>query len=362
MQREPTAAGALIRAEVARQGAISTARFMELALYAPGAGYYELPGRPIGRGGDFYTSVSVGPLFGFLLALRFAAMAEGVDDFHIVEAAAHDGRLADDILSGLEKFRPGFLARLSYRIIEPSPVRRVEQQSRLARWGSRVKWAAGWEELGDGLDGVIFANELLDAFPVHRHEWDAGAGVWLEEGVTFEADRFVFCRRPVGELSSSPAPELPDELLQVLPDRYVVESAPGAVRWWQSAAEHLGQGWLVTADYGYDESSALRPERTRGTLRGYLQHHAVDDILARPGEQDLTAHVDFGAILRAGEAAGLRTEGLLAQGRWLGAIAMEVFQGGGPEAAWLQKQARALQTLTHPIHLGQAMSVLVQRR
>ncbi len=354
------AAGRVIGEEIAARGAISVARFMELALYAPGIGYYETAGRRIGRAGDFYTSVSVGPLFGFLLAMRFADLCAGMDPVTFAEAAAHDGQLADDILSALERHRPGFLERLSYRILEPSAVRRAEQEVRLGRWGSRVRWASSWRELETPVDGVIVANELLDAFPIHRHAWDAVSAAWMEEGVTAEGGRLVSCRAPAGELSSSPVPELPEELLRVLPDGFIVESCPAALEWWRSAAGHLGTGWLVTADYGFDEANALRPERANGTLRSYHRHRIADDILAHPGEQDLTAHVDFGAVVRAGEGVGLRTESMVAQGRWLGAIAVELLGRGGGEAIWLQSQTRALQTLTHPVHLGKAMRVLVQ--
>ncbi len=356
-----TAAEQFIREEIARSGPISFARFMELAMYAPGAGYYARPGRSLGRRGDFYTSVSVGPAFGFLLAARLARWSQGFETFEVVEAAAHDGSLAEDLLSAWERFHPELWPRVSYRILEPLRVRRAEQEARLERWGGRVRWHAGWSELGGPITGVIIANELLDAFPVHRHAWDAAGGRWFEWGVGVGAvgGNLDWVRLPsVCPLEAQQAAALGP----VLPDGFIVERSPGAEAWWSDAARALARGWLVTADYGHDDASVLRPERTRGTARGYFRHQVTDELLARPGEQDLTAHVDFPRIRDLGEQAGLTTEVFLPQGRWLGSVAVEVLGGGGAAAAWLSGHARQLQTLTHPVHLGQALRVLVQRR
>jgi SAM-dependent MidA family methyltransferase len=366
----PTAAEILIRAEIAARGSIPFARFMEQALYAPGAGYYQAPGRAIGRSGDFYTSVSVGPVFGFLLAQRlvhwletpgagWACADHGID---VVEAAAHDGRLAGDILTALRDFAPDVLERVRYRILEPFEARRRVQEAALQPWGERVTWAPGWSGLARPVRGVVVANELLDAFPVHRFHWDRGAARWWESGVEVDADgRLAWCRLPVGT-SGVPGPNWPGPLLEVLPEGFVAESSPGAVGWWREAASALETGWLVTADYGFGEGDTIRPERTGGTLRAYHRHRLVDDLLARPGEQDLTAHVEFPAILEAGERAGLETEAFREQGRWLGETAVAVLARGGASAEWLTARAGQLRTLTHPVHLGRAMRVLVQRR
>jgi SAM-dependent MidA family methyltransferase len=359
----PMGAERVIREEIAGSGPLRFSRFMELALYAPGVGYYATAGRAIGRGGDFYTSVSVGPVFGFLLASRFAEWCAGRERVEWVEAGAHDGRLADDVLTAVRDFHPGIFERLRYRIVEFLEVRREEQRQRLAPWAGRVEWVSAWETLRQPVEGVIFANELLDAFPIRRFGWDAAARRWFEWGVTVDAGRLVACRMGCEPGDIPGLDSWPEELLTVLPDGFVVEDSPSALDWWTRAGASLGEGRIMTLDYGHEGGAeAIRPERTGGTVRAYHRHRRVDDLLACPGEQDLTGHVDFGRVREAGEAVGLQTEALLAQGRWLGEIAVGILQRGGREAEWLTARSRQLQTLIHPAHLGQSFRVLVQRR
>lgn len=359
-----TLAEQLIRAEIDRRGVIPFARFMELALYAPGAGYYETPGREIGRRGDFYTSVSVGPAFGALLAWQIRRWCGDWEHFQIVEAGAHDGQLAKDILTALEECSDASDLRFDYRIIEPSAVRQLRQRERLARFGRKVTWFAEWTGVSSGgIRGVIVANELLDAFPVHRLGWDARVQAWFEWGVTAPANQFEWARMPVSESASAEQPHLPTQLRSVLPDGFVVEVCPLAAGWWRSAACALHQGWLVTFDYGLAEAGpGLRPERAGGTLRAYSDHHLASDLLARPGEQDLTAHLDFARIRRAGEEVGLVTETLMPQGRWLAGVAVEFMREGGRAMQWLDLNAAAFKTLINPAQLGHVLRVLVQRR
>lgn len=345
--------------EIAARGPMTFERFMELALYAPGAGYYARPERPIGRSGDFYTSVSVGPAFGVLLAGRVAAVCRGLDRPEVIEAGAHDGRLAHDLLTALAAMAPDLAARLRYGILEPSMARRRAQQERLGMWGDRVQWWASWEERTDPVRGVVVSNELLDAFPVRRFEWVAADRCWTESGVTLRDGRLAWCRLP----AVGGGPALPPAALgEVLPDGWVLETSPAAVAWWRTAAVRLAEGCLLTFDYGRDEAALPDPARPRGTLRAYRRHQVSEDLLAHPGEQDLTAHVDFGALVAAGEEEGLETEALMAQGRWLGAEMIGLLRRGGWAADWLHRHSRQVQTLVHPQHLGQAMRVLVQRR
>lgn len=352
-------------------GAIPFARFMEIALYAPEVGYYARADRPIGRSGDFYTSVSVGPVFGFLLAQRIAGWCGGWEAFEILEAGAHDGRLAADVLGALEMFQPEAFARASYRILEPLDSRAAQQRRTLERWASRITWATDWNSASAPVSGVILSNELLDAFPVRRFVWEATGSRWLELGVglklgTDAAPAFEWRRLPAAESALAELPAMvrvPEPALAgVIPNGFVTESCSGAAAWWQTAATRLSRGWLVACDYGFDGPGGLRPTHPEGTLRAYHEHRLNPEILANPGQQDLTAHVDFAALAEVGEAVGLRTERCGPQGRWLGEIAMEVVRAGGPAAEWLTARARQLQTLTHPTHLGQAMKAFVQSR
>ena len=418
------------------------ARFMELALYCPVYGYYETEKDRLGKHGDFYTSVSAGSLFGQLLAFRFAewlAQERGVPSAEcgiekaagglcqIVEAGAHDGRLAADILRWLRSRRPQLFARLEYWIVEPSARREEWQRETLKDFAPRVRWfaslrailqnrlAAKTSDFGlrtsdfSGICGVIFCNELLDAMPVRRFGWDAKQRAWFEWGVAVQDGRFVWMRmtgpghwftnnepltRPADTLpmnlepQTAPSPQpsppmgervasgrvrgafdmapfnikLPDELLNVLPDGFTIETSPAAENWWREAAQVLERGRLMTLDYGLTADELFQPGRTGGTLRAYHRHHLSVNVLANAGEQDITAHVNFAAIQAAGEAAGLRTEEFTSQAQFLTRIAGRTWQNPVAFGEWTPGQTRQFQTLTHPEHLGRAFRVLVQAR
>ncbi len=345
--------------EIPAGGAIPFARFMELALYAPGHGYYEKSLNQIGRRGDFITSVSVGPLFGELLAFQFsrwlAPLQEPGQPLQIVEAGAHTGQLAADVLAALRASSPTLHQSLQYWIVEPSPARREVQQAQLAAFDN-VRWFAELAALPSPVRGVIFSNELLDAFPVHPCAWNSSRRRWEERGVALDGDAFTWTQLPEPSL---PPPDFPEALLDVLPDGYTVELAPSATRWWREAAMALSHGRLMTIDYGGVLEELLNPGRTRGTLRAYSRHRVSGDVLADPGEQDLTAHVNFTEVRSAGEAAGLQTEAFTTQGRFLTLIARELWTERG---SWPPEQVRQFQTLTHPEHLGRPFRVLVQSR
>jgi len=371
---EPGPLMELIRREIAARGAIPFARFMELALYAPGLGYYERAEPVIGRRGDFYTSVSVGSLFGELLAFQFAGWAaEGRGEMpdagcqmpvQIVEAGAHDGRLGADILGWLRERRGDLFDVLEYWIVEPSARRRAWQEKALGGFAPRVCWAEMLGQVPKTGYRVLFCNELLDAFPVHRLGWDAKAQQWFEWSVDWDGEHFVWQRTallPVEANAPAVAFRFPPSALQaVLPDGYTIEVSPAAERWWREAATTLTCGKLLCFDYGLSEDELFAPERTRGTLRAYHRHHAGDDLLAAPGEQDLTAHVNYSALQRAGEAAGLRTETSLTQGQFLTGLAAKAWAAPELFGTWPPPRTRQFQTLTHPEHLGRAFRVLGQ--
>ncbi|NBV23470.1 MAG: hypothetical protein EBS05_16315 [Proteobacteria bacterium] len=380
----------ILREEIARNGPLPCARFMELALYHPEYGYYESDRSVVGQRGDFYTSVSVGELFGQLLAYQFAAWLDecrkrnaegGPPDapLQIVEAGAHDGQLAEDILFWLKRRRPELLERVEYWILDPSERRQEWQRRRLSMFGSRVRWFANWGEVqqAGGVTGIIFANELLDAFPVHRLAWIAAEQRWCEWGVRTMADRFLWTRLPelhanVAALAD-PAAALSNldpslrasawtSLAPVLPDGFVLECAPFAELWWNIAAQSLRRGKLLTFDYGHTGGEIINPTKPHGTLRAYRDHHLVDDVLAMPGEQDITAHVNFAAITHAGERAGLATVELTEQSRYLTRIVQRTMQPPSVFGEWTRERGRQFQTLSHPDHLGRSFSVLVQER
>ena len=358
--------------EIRAGGAISFARFMELALYCPETGYYERNQDNVGRAGDFITSVSTGSLFGELLAFQFGEWLEAEvrsqrSAVRIVEAGAHDGKLAADILNWLQLHRPKLFSEIEYGIIEPSPSRQAWQRETLKQFAPQVQWFSNFEDLklktkNSKLHGVLFSNELLDAFPVHRYGWDAKEKIWFEWGVTLVGEKFSWTkmRKPESDFPSA-LRSLPSALLEVLPDGYTIEISPAAENWWRAAAGILAHGKLVAIDYGFTADELFSPARLNGTLRAYHRHRVTDDPLANPGEQDLTAHVNFSAIQQVGEAAGLRTENFCTQPQFLTRILGQAVK----EKTFTTleaKQIRQFQTLTHPEHLGRAFRVLVQSR
>jgi SAM-dependent MidA family methyltransferase len=360
----------IIRAETAVNGILSFARFMELALYCPVHGYYEAQKDNIGRGGDFITSISIGGLFGQLLAFQFAGWLEQEvtsqkSEVRIIEAGAHDGKLAKDILNWLQLNRPKLFAQLEYYIIEPSGRRQEWQKETLKQFVPRVRWFTDFEDLKLKTEnskpiGIIFSNELLDAMPVHRFGWDAKNKKWFEWGVAVEGGKFVWARMPE-PVHDSRFTIQSLKLESVLPDNYIIEISPAAENWWRETAGVLERGKLLAIDYGFAAAELFSPARAKGSLRAYFHHHASNDILANVGGQDLTAHVNFSAIQKAGEDAGLTTESFSTQAKFLTKILEKTLQDrtfGG----WSSSRTRQFQTLTHPEHLGRAFLVLVQAK
>jgi SAM-dependent MidA family methyltransferase len=398
--------GQRIAREIRHRGAITFAHFMELALYCPNSGYYEKEEDIIGGRGDYYTSVSVGSLFGELLAFQIAEWlqerrggnaewqmpspdgkaGENYQARWIVEAGAHGGDLARDILGWLRQHRPLLFQSLEYWIVEPSHRRRMRQQRNLREFSHKVRWVEVLSELTGGSDpefcsphsprvrGVIFSNELLDAMPVHRLGWDAKARIWFEWRVTSRDGQFVWTRMHNGgpgcsdQSSIDPVSislfQLPIEngILDMLPDGFTTELCPSAAEWWRTAAMALGCGKLVAIDYGLSADEFFMPERGNGTTRGYQHHQPSRDVLAKPGEQDITAHVNFTSIRAVGESAGLRTDSFLTQTKFLTSIAARIWKDEGSFGEWTAERTRQFQTLTHPEHLGRSFQVLVQSR
>ena len=354
---------------------------MELTLYCPDYGFYEKESDTVGRSGHFRTSVSVGSLFGELMAFQFVqwveesqAQNQSSDDeppasgtLQIVEAGAHDGKLAADILGWIQAKRPQQFATLQYYIVEPSPRRREWQTTKLAAFSSHVCWC---DSLGDqrlAAQGgrshrIVFGNELLDAMPVQRLGWDAKCRRWFEWGVKAAGEGFDWVRLPPSGVISVPPSLVPGELLELLPDDFTIEICPAAEAWWREAARIVIRGRLLTLDYGLTNEEFFAPHRTSGTLRGYNRHRHADNVLVSPGELDITSHVNFSAILRAGELAGLRTEQFISQTQFLTGIAARTWPDIKLFGAWTPAMTRQFQTLTHPDHFGRAFKVLVQSK
>jgi SAM-dependent MidA family methyltransferase len=291
----------------AADGWIDFARYMERALYAPGLGYYAGGAAKFGGEGDFVTAPELSPLFAMTLARQVAAVLAQAPG-EVLELGAGSGRMAADLLSALDD-----LGRLPQRycILEPSTGLRARQQARIAQLSSRLAQRVEWlERLPEAVCGAVLANEVLDALPVHLVVW--GDDGIFERGVAWRDGRLGFEDRP-----------LPDGALLAHARRlgppvpYVGEIALAAPALVRSLAERLVQGVLLFVDYGFGEAEYYHPQRARGTLMCHYRHRAHDDPFFLPGLQDITAHVNFSAVARAGVQAGLALLGYTTQSHFL---------------------------------------------
>ncbi len=343
-----------IHARIREQGPLRFGDFMAMALYEPGLGYYARGVRQVGKGGDFFTSVSVGPLFGQLLARRCAAEWEQLGRparWRITECGAHDGTLAKDILDTLQSLQPEALASLEYAIPEPLDSLRDAQRNTLQNHAARLRLDADCSHWPP-LPGIVVGNELIDALPVqlvecHQHHWQ-------ECRVISNGDqRFTLALHPIDD------PELLS-LLQTIgsdfPDGYRTEVRTGLQAFLQPLAKQLERGHMIWIDYGFTRDDYYHPARHSGTLRTFDRHQAGDSPLDAPGELDITAHVDFTTLAECARNLGGQPADLQSQGSWLTTLARDwlLQMEGQPQAHAL----RQFQTLTHPSQLGRSFSVL----
>lgn len=341
----------LIRRDIAAQGGwIPFSRFMELALYAPGLGYYTAGSRKLGAEGDFTTAPEISNLFGRTLAKQLVEIMHASTP-HILELGAGSGKLALDILGELERLHA---LPDSYSILEVSADLRERQQTligkKLPHLAARVRWL---DALPDKISGAVIGNEVLDALPVHLLYWSAGKV--LERGVTSEANHFIWkdkdadCKALTGIAKNIKVPH--DYLSEVS------VAARGLV---SSLCERMDKGALLFIDYGFGAGEYYHPQRNRGTLMCHYRHHAHDDPFYLPGLQDITAHVDFTAIAEAAIDQGAHFLGYTSQAHFLmnngvteffGDISLDDVKAYAPLAAQLQK-------LTSPAEMGELFKVI----
>lgn len=326
---------ALMRGEIELDGAMTFARLMELALYHPRHGYYASGRARIGRRGDFFTNVSVGPIFGRLLAAQFVEVWEKLGrprEFTIVEQGAHDGQFAVDVLSALRG--SDCLGPMHYVIAEPFPVWRERQQNKVAEFAGKISWFESMDEL-EPFTGVYFSNELFDALPVHLLELRNGN--WQELFVTFDGERFELRieEQPASAGEDACAPR--------------IELNLAARKLMREIVTKLARGVILTIDYGFTREQFA--EHTTGTLQIRAQHKKLASPLDKIGFADISAHVDWTRLIEAAQSAGAELIGLTDQHHFLTGILSELIP-----PAELQRfspaDKRALQTLLHPEMMG----------
>lgn len=364
---------AAIRAEIAAAGGrITFARFMELALYHPEHGYYLAEARRPGRGGDFLTAPETHPFFGVALARQVAEGWERLGRprrFVVREHGAGVGGLAYDILVGIAQETPPLLDAIDYRLVEPNRHRVAQALAAMDEvgFGGLVR---GEAPPGPGAalppaEGFLLANEVPDALPAHRLVWQDGAP--RERWVTWTGDGFGEATGPLSAEAAAfdPAGRLARAGVRLAEgDRF--EVSPAAAAWFAGAAASLGRGYALVVDYGYDTAELYRDHRLAGTVRAHRGHRVSDDPFAAVGEADLTAHVDFGALREAGEAAGLACAGLTTQGALLASLGMgDLLVGLGRDPAATAEEYLAAKAavvrLIDPGGMGRFRALLMAR-
>jgi SAM-dependent MidA family methyltransferase len=327
--------GSKIATEIASQGGwIPFSRYMEMALYEPGMGYYSAGAHKLGAGGDFTTAPELSPLFGAAIVSAILPVLEGLKaqglPAKILEFGAGTGKLAESILTRLNDL--GFQLD-GYDIIEISPDLTQRQQERLHKLAAELELSTkcSWlSSLTENFKGVILANEVIDAIPCDAIIYQNGFWYWY--GVSFAEDKFFWkTGKPVEQAL------LPESLLSGnFSEGYVTELHPQANAWIRQIAKQLDAGLFLTFDYGFPESEYYHPQRIEGTLMAHHRHHAIQDPFYLPGLCDLTTHVEWAQIARSALAENVDDVYLANQAAFLldagiGDIALEIGDPSNPE-------------------------------
>ncbi len=333
-----------LAAELAANGNwIPFARYMELVLHEPGLGYYAAGARKFGAGGDFVTAPELSPLFGRALARQVAQLLQPGEA--VLEFGAGSGALAEQLLGELQ---------CPYFILETSAGLRERQRQRL---GDRVQWL---ERMPQRFRGVMLANEVVDAMPVHAVAWRAD-GVF-ERGVCANEGTLAWSLRP----AEGPLLEAARALAVEVPASGSYDSEIGLVgrAWIRLLARALERGAILVADYGFPAREYYHPQRSGGTLACHYRHRVHGDPFYLPGLQDITAHVDFSALARAAAAGGLEVLGYANQARFLVNCGItDLLEKEDPaDAKRYLPAASAVQKLLAPSEMGELFKFLALGR
>jgi SAM-dependent MidA family methyltransferase len=343
-------------------GPITFADFMRECLYHPTLGYYSRAESV--RFADFYTSVDVHPIFARLLARQLAEMWECLGrpaEFWAVEAAAGTGRLAAHFLDFAARELGKFCRALRYVAVEVSAARRAAHAAALAPHISAGRADSAAELPAEIPCGCIFSNELLDALPVHRVCVDGGE---LRE--IYVAAEGNTLREELGPLSTPEIEMFLREQSVTLREGQHAEASLAACRWMEDAGRRLGRGFLLTVDYGHEAAEFYNERHQRGTVMAYARHAMSENLLRCPGEQDLTAHVNFTELELCGRRVGLEKKGLVTQLAFLVALGRDnefadLYEPGARELEKIRGKL-LLKTLIHHEGMGETFRVLIQHK
>jgi SAM-dependent MidA family methyltransferase len=350
----------LLAGRVRRYGPVTFADYMRECLYHPVHGYYSKADSS--RFPDYYTSVDVHPVFGRLLARQFAEMWERLGrpgEFMLVEAGAGSGLLATHVLDFCEKKFPTFYGALRYVAVERSAARRAQAAIGLERHSTAGHFSASVEIPAHVPVGCLFSNELIDALPVHRIVVEGSA--LKEIFVDFHNGKFVEVNAPLSTCAISEYFSSQDVALH---EGQQAEAGLEACDWITEVGRRLERGYVLTVDYGHPAADLFDGHHMRGTLLAYRNHRTSEDYYALPGEQDLTAHVNFTALETWGKRSGLRTAGFTSQTAFLLASGQgnefaDLYDEGQSEADRIGARLQ-LKTLIYPEGMGERFQVLIQ--
>ena len=357
-----TPLAALLAERIRRFGPITFAEYMRECLYHPVYGYYSQP--QARRFSDYYTSVDVHPIFGRLLARQFAEMWQQLDcpaEFLLIEAAAGTGRLAGHILEFAQAQLPDFFKALNYVTVERSPARSDQLAQHLSHFIRKGKCRPSIDVPARIPVGCVFSNELLDALPVHRVLQQPGA---LKE-IFVTTDGIVFSEIP-HPLSTGAVTDYFAAQQITLQDGQLAEVGLEACDWITEIARRLDRGFVLTIDYGHEAADLFDAHHQSGTVLSYSKHQISNNLYAAPGEQDLTAHVNFTALRQWGARHGLETLGLLTQTTFLLALGKgndfaDLYNEGMDETDRTRARLQ-LKTLIYPEGFGERFQVLLQQK
>ena len=364
MQRrsELTPLAAILAERIRSHGPITFAEYMEAYLYHPEYGYYSKTDQRSRQ--DYFTSVDARPLFGRLLARQLHEMWTQLGSpsaFSLIEAGAGTGELAAQILDFAAVEWSNFYEALQYVGVERSESRRIAQSKVLATHVAGGHASSAADMPGEISCGCIFSNELLDAMPVHRVMQESGD---LRE-VYVGLEDAGFCEQ-LGPLST---PDLSRYFIEqgvALRDEQHAEVCLEATNWIEGAGRRLHRGFVLTIDYGHEARELYDERHMRGTILAYEKHRASEDYFRAPGQQDLTAHVNFSAVDLWGQRAGLKRTGFTSQTNFLLALARSSnFEDLQSEHTDQNQQARArllFKTLINPEGMGETFQVLIQHK
>jgi SAM-dependent MidA family methyltransferase len=356
-----------ILSQIKGKGPSPFSQFMEWCLYHPQYGYYQSGGSKIGKEGDYYTSPCVHPLFGGMVAKQLFQMAEilGEENFDIVEMGGGRGFLCQDILDWAKKKAPHFFCGLKYTLLETNSHFIKEQKERLRPYEKegKIDWMdlETFEKGKDRIAGCILSNELVDAFPVHQVVFDNGK--LKEVYVTRHHDQL----KEVMDEPSDPRILTYFESMDItLQEGQRAEVNLKALDWMERVGHFLKKGFVLTIDYGYLAEELYAPHRRSGTLLCYYRHQTSDNPYERPGEQDITSHVNFSALIKKGEEVGLRLTGLVSQYRFLIALGalqeLESLSDDLSEFESLKLRLSFLHLIEPETGMGEIFKVLIQHK